>query len=307
MRAPFSSSMPRLAVVAALVASSAGLANALDEESVADNLQPYIGGWVGMYQVNTDDLELLVADNRGNGSSPRIDHFSALVPAGGISLGVAHGRLHLGANVGYQLRNGGDISTSLQNNPNLLLHPGYRYEVIPLDFNVDVAMLPNEYPVNLLLGGSVGIGFVRIQNPFRVLEQDQFNDSGVFVSTTYEAKDNTFETSNFLMATGFIGARINLARRLNLEGQLGWRVLKTDEITYSEGYSPMRVSNVNVKDGDTTGIALLEPIDMDLSGVYARVDLRWTFASKAEKERSARLEKRRESLARLDSKVALKD
>lgn len=305
MRAPFSSLMPRLAVVAALVASSAGLANALDEESVADHLQPYIGGWVGMYQVNTDDLELMVADNRGNGTSPRIDHFTALVPAGGISLGVAHGRLHLGANLGYQLRNGGTISSATRSTYSL--HPDYYYEVIPLDFSVEVAMLPNEYPVNLLLGGSFGIGFTRIQNPFRVLEQDQFNDSGRYVSTTYESKENVFETNSFLMATGFVGARINLARRLNLEGQVGWRVLKSDEITYSDGFSPMRVSNVNVKDGDSSGIALLEPIDMDLSGAYARVDLRWTFASKADKERTAKLEQRRKVLDRIGTQVALKD
>lgn len=306
MRAPFSSSMPRLAVVAALVASSAGLANALDEESVADNLQPYIGGWVGMYQVNTEDLELFVASNRGTTlTSPRIDHFSALVPAGGISLGVAHGRMHLGANLGYQLRSGGVISAANRNA--FGLYPDFYYEAFPLDFNVEVAMLPNEYPVNLLLGGSLGIGFVRIQNPFRVLSQDQFNDSGRYVSTTFEEKDNSFETSNFLLATGFLGARINLARRLNLEGQVGWRVLKSDEITYSEGYSPLREANVTVKEEDSSAIALLEPIDMDLSGVYARVDLRWTFASKAEKERSARFEKRREVLQRLDAKVALKD
>lgn len=300
MRAPFSSSMPRLAVVAALVASSAGLANALDEESVADNLQPYIGGWVGMYQVNTDDLELMVAKNRGTtATSPRFDHFTAIAPAGGISIGVAHGRLHLGANLGYQLRNGGAISKSLQTT--LGLHPDYRYEVIPLDFNVDLAMLPNEYPVNLLIGGSAGIGFTRIQNPFMELSVIKGKDT-----TTYQ-KDNEFYSNNFLLATGYLGARINLARRLNLEGQVGYRLLSTDAVEFGEDPYPAQLDNYTV---DSTGALKsvgLKPIEVDLSGVYARVDLRWTFASKAEKERSARLEKRRESLARLDSKFALKD
>jgi hypothetical protein len=299
MRAPFSSSMPRLAVVAALVASSAGLANALDEESVADNLQPYIGGWVGMYQVNTDDLELMVAKNRGNGVSPRVADFTGIVPVGGISMGVAHGRLHLGANLGYQLRNGGDLSKSLQTS--LALHPGFRYEVIPLDVNVDLAMLPNEYPVNLLVGGSAGIGFTRIQNPFKELSVIKGTDT-----TTYQ-KDNEFYTNNFVLATGYIGARINLARRLNLEGQVGYRLLSTDAVEFGEDPYPAQLDNYTVdSSGNIKGIGL-KPIEVDLSGLYARVDLRWTFASKAEKERSARLEKRRESLARLDSRFALKD
>jgi len=305
MRAPLSTSLPRLAVVASLVAACAGIASAYDEEAVADNIQPYIGGWVGMYQVNTDDLANFA---RSGGSGPKLDLFWPAAPNGGVSLGVAYGRLHMGANIGYQMRNGGVISNASRSSNEISstgLYPNFNYEVIPLDFNIDLAMLPNEYPVNLLAGGSFGVGFVRIQNPFRTLSRDQFNDSGKYVSTTYEAKENVFESSNFLLATAFVGARINLARRLNLEGQLGWRVLKTDEITYSEGYDPMRLASYTQKAVDSLSFGTLEPIPVDLSGAYVRLDLRWTFASKADKERTAALDRRRKVLDRVGAQVAV--
>lgn len=306
MRAPFSSSMPRLAVVAALVASSAGLANALDEESVADNLQPYIGGWVGMYQIQTNDLEYAVA--RGMGSTtPRMELFSALLPNGGISLGVAHGRLHLGVNLGYQLRDGDDIPASIKNQVvsrttgETMLHPSFRYEAFPVDINFDLAMLPNEYPVNFLVGASGGISFVSLQNPMRAVTV-YYPDGRVVL----DPRENVWNNYNFMLATGYLGARINLARRLNLEGQVGYRIMKTDGL---EGGADAGWDMVDSYDIDSAGnmSANLTPLPVDLSGAYARVDLRWTFASKAEKERSARFEKRREVLQRLDAKLALKD
>lgn len=301
MRAPLSTSLPRLAVVASLVAACAGIASAYDEETVADNIQPYIGGWVGMYQVNTDDLAGIV---NGSSQKPDLDLFWPAAPAGGISLGVAYGRIHLGANLGYQMINGGNISAADQ--ARYGLHKKFQYDVVPLDFNLDLAVLPNEYPVNLLLGGSLGIGFVRLQNPFLALGYGTYNDSGRLVTTTVEKKDNTFETNSFLLATGFVGARINLARRLNLEGQVGWRVLKTDGITYDQGLSPRRIADETyVGNSDTLKSYTLEPIPVDLSGAYARVDLRWTFASKADKERTAALDRRRKVLDRLGSQVAV--
>lgn len=306
MRAPFSSSMPRLAVVAALVASSAGLANALDEESVADNLQPYIGGWLGMYQIQTNDLEFAVA--RGLGApGPKMDLFSSVLPNGGISMGVAHGRLHLGVNLGYQLRDGDDIPASIKSqvaseDGTTILHPSFRYEAFPLDINFDLAMLPNEYPVNFLVGASGGISFVSIQNPLR----------GVTVyypdgRREFDPRENSWNSYNFVLATGYVGARINLARRLNLEGQVGYRIMKTDGL---EGGADAGWDMVDTYDVDSAGNLTgrnLTPLPVDLSGAYARVDLRWTFASKAEKERSAKLEKRREVLDRLDAKLALND
>lgn len=305
MRAPFSSSMPRLAVVAALVASSAGLANALDEESVADNLQPYIGGWLGMYQIQTNDLEYAVARGLGE-PGPKMDLFSSMLPNGGISMGVAHGRLHLGVNLGYQLRDGDDIPAKIKNELSVdgvtMLHPSFRYEAFPLDINFDLAMLPNEYPVNFLVGASGGISFVSIQNPLRAVAV-YYPDGRVVV----DPRENTWNTYNFVLATGYLGARINLARRLNLEGQVGYRLMKTDGLEGGadagwDKKDSYTIDSLGNKIGDN-----LTPLPVDLSGAYARVDLRWTFASKAEKERSAKLEKRREVLDRLDAKVALKD
>jgi len=298
MRAPFSTYLPRLAVVASLVASCAGLVSAYDEDNVADNLQPYIGGWLGMYQVETTDLRYLVARSSGSGKTPNLDLFSSVVPAGGVSLGVAYGRLHIGANLGYQLRDGGDISKAKQDSFNL--HPSYQYEVIPLDVNLDLAMLPNEYPINFLIGGSLGIGFTRIQNPFKGLVSQNALDT----TSTLTPKDNIWETNNFLQATGYVGARINLAQRLNLEGQLGYRILRTDAIQSDNGPNPAQPSEFTYNPDLTVKSYKLKSIPIDLSGAYLRVDLRWTFASKADKERAAALDHRRKVLERLDNKFA---
>jgi len=296
MRATPSSILPRLAVLASIVASGAGLASAYDADAIGDNLQPYIGGWVGMYQVNTDDLRYLAATAKGTGSTPDLDYFNPMMPAGGVSMGVAYGRLHLGANLGYQMRDGGKLSAAHQKTG---LYSEYHYDVIPLDVNLDIAVLPNEYPVNLLVGGSVGFGFTRIQNPFLAMGHSEYDDSGNVKTITLRPLTNDDQTNTFGMATGYIGARINLARRLNLEGQVGWRLLRTDALEYDGPTDPAQVASTTY---DTLGRIrnqVLKPIPVDLSGAYARVDLRWTFASKAEKERSAALLRRREALARL--------
>ena len=164
--------------------------------------------------------------------------------------------------------------------------------------SLDLALLPNEYPINMLIGGSVGIGLFRFQNPF--LGEWRLEDT----TEVYYPKENSWETSNFLLATAYVGARINLARRLNLEGQLGYRLLNTDEIT-TDGPDPMMPGDVRQQDSGY--VVTLKPIPVDLSGLYLRVDLRWTFASKADHERDARYEERRKVLERLDARTALKD
>ena len=303
MRASSSLSLPRLATAAALVASCVGVATAYDDETVKDNIQPYIGAWIGMYQVETMDLEYLVARSRG-GDKPHLDIFNPVAPAAGISVGVAYGRMHVGANVGYQLRDGEDFSKAKQ--AEYGVQPSYKYEVIPVDLSLDLAVLPNEYPINLLLGGSIGVAFVGIQNPFLGLNMYK-DSSGVITGYDRYVKDNVWETNNFLLATGYVGARINLARRLNLEGQLGYRVLRTDALQSESGPNPAQIDYTSYDSkGTPTGMSL-KSIPVDLSGVYLRADLRWTFASRAEKEREAMLQERRKVLERLDARVAMKN
>lgn len=304
MRAISTTLLPRLAAAAALVALCAGTASAYDEETVHDNLQPYLGVWLGMYQIETMDLEYAIA--RGLGSDePRIDIFNPLIPAGGVSLGVAYGRIHAGVNVGYQLRDGDDIPKKIRDSIPFL-HKSFRYEVIPVDVNIDLAVLPNEYPINLLLGGSVGIGFVNIQNPVSAVTVYTAQEDGS-TSAVLDFRDNSWNTYNFTLATGYVGARINLARRMNLEGQLGYRILRTDGL---EGGGDAGWDQIDSYNLDSTGAPVsvnLSPLPVDLSGAYLRVDLRWTFASKADKEREARMEERRKVMERLDARYALKD
>jgi len=293
MRALSTISLPRLAAAASLVALCAGTTPAYDEESVQDQLQPYFGVWLGMYQVETMDLEYLVARHKGV-DDPKLDIFNPVLPAGGISLGVAYGRLHVGINGGYQLRDGDEFSKAKQ--AEYGIHESFKYEVYPIDVSLDLALLPNEYPINMLIGGSVGAAIFRFQNPF--LYETRLEEDG----RIYYPKENTWETSNFSLATSYVGARINLARRLNLEGQLGYRFLRTDGIT-TDGPDPMQPKRINVSDT----IATLSPLPVDLSGAYLRADLRWTFASKADRERDARYEERRKVLERLDARTASKD
>lgn len=300
MRASFSTSLPRLAVAASLVALCAATAPAYDEDAVQDNLQPYIGAWLGMYQVETMDLEYAVA--RGNGTkSPHLDLFNPVVPAGGISVGVAYGRIHTGVNLGYQLRDGDNISKADQNTYGL--YSEYKYEAIPLDVSLDLAVLPNEYPVNLLIGGSLGASFVSIKNPVKVVRILGVVDSG----TRIDPRENSWDTYTFLLATGYVGARINLARRLNLEGQIGYRVMRTDGLESGSSAGWDYIDTYDMNDSGRVTDVHLKPLPVDLSGVYLRADLRWTFASKADKEREARLQERRKVLERLDARVALRN
>ncbi|HOX51671.1 MAG TPA: hypothetical protein PKY05_09300, partial [Fibrobacteria bacterium] len=98
---------------------------------------------------------------------------------------------------------------------------------------------------------------------------------------------NDWTYSNALLATGYIGARINLGRRLNLEGQLGWRVLQSDAMELGDGMVTGRLSEIKT-DSAGKSTMFIEPAPLDLSGAYFRVDLRWTFASQVEREADQR-------------------
>lgn len=265
----------RLAAAAAMLAALPTVVGAWDEDRVASQIQPYFGGWAGMYMVDKKDLNHLVDSTPDN-------FFSSIRPAAGVSLGVAYGRLHVGINGGYQLIDGDYNPNTIKYGTRTFISRTfyYRYQVIPLDFNVDVALLRNESPVNLLLGGSIGIGLVGMQLPFSTFAT--WVDSA---HTKYTYHDNDWNYNPFLLATGYVGARINLARRLNLEGQLGYRVLKSSEVQLGHGEELVvtRTQTVIDSSGKLSDQEKAH-IPVSLSNAYIRVDVRWTFASQAEKD-----------------------
>lgn len=271
-----------LAVAGAVLCTLPSSARAWDEDRVQSEIQPYFGAWAGMYMSNNQDMNEMVgvSDN----------FFTNVHPALGGSLGVAYGRLHVGLNGGYQLLDGDRSGIRVRNSDgsdNITPNYYYRYQVIPLDVSVDVALLPNKTPVNLLVGGSLGLGLVGMQLPFYDLPGN--SDSG---HTTYTEFKNDWNWNNFLLATAYVGARINLARRLNLEAQLGWRFLKSDEIDIGHGFQVVRPYQRTVN--DTTGALISSKttnIPIDLSSVYARADIRWTFSSQQEREEAQSAER----------------
>jgi hypothetical protein len=269
--------LPRLAITAAMLAVLPSLVCAWDEDRVQSQIQPYFGVWGGVYMVERQDLRLLV-DSTTN------DFFSAARPAMGLSMGVAYGRLHVGINGGYQLIDGDyNPMTIRHSSPNqaytyISKSFYYRYQVIPIDISIDVALLPNEYPVNLLLGGSVGLGLVGMQMPFKSLIE--YQDTTMTVTEL----DNDWNYNNAMLATGYLGARINLARRLNLEGQIGYRFLKSNEVEMGHGYELVRPLSTTYDDSGSVVEQSKASIPIDLSAPYVRVDIRWTFASESEKD-----------------------
>lgn len=288
--------LPRFAAAAAMLFALPTVVGAWDEDRVQSQIQPYFGVWAGMYMVNREDLGRLAMVNE--------DNFSAILPAAGLSFGVAYSRLHVGINGGYQLIDGDKNMVSQYGAPVYEKSYYYRYQVIPLDASIEVAVLPNEYPVNLLLGGSVGIGLVGMQLPFYQLyrREDTLN-----VTTFYS---NDWSYNNFLLATGYVGARINLARRLNLEGQLGYRVLKGDEVYLGHGAVLVKKYQELENDSGRLVGARSADVPVSLSSFYFRADIRWTFASQAEKDEdrvSARRREMAERLAMLPNRARIVD
>lgn len=261
----------RFAAAAAMLVALPSLVGAWDEDRVQSQIQPYMGAWAGMYMVDREDLSLLI-----NGTSKSF--FSSVLPAAGVSLGVAYGRMHIGINGGYQLLDG---DYNLSKDPSYVKTYYYRYQVIPLDINVDVAMLRNESPVNLLVGGSIGIGLVGMQLPIAI------TSSRVDTARTrYTYHTNDWNYNNFMLATGYVGARINLARRLNLEGQIGYRILQANEIELGNGQQLADDYQVVMVDSSEKVVekTLTSHIPVSLSSFYVRADIRWTFASQLEKD-----------------------
>jgi hypothetical protein len=275
MRIRLISGLPtRLAVAGSVLFALSSPAHAWDQDRVQSQIQPYFGAWLGMYCLSDrTDLYSIAQDN--DHSVLGNDFFSYVRPAGGASLGVAYSRYHVGINAGYQLSDGGTSA----NIGNKLGYSKYEYQVIPVDISLDVALLPNETPINLLIGGSVGLGLVGIRLPYEYLTHLSGTD------TVYTRYYNDWNYTNALMGTAYVGARINLARRLNLEGQLGYRYLKSDEVELGRGSVLGKVDQYTVdSSGALKSYTTNFPQTLDLSGVYLRADIRWTFASDAEVE-----------------------
>jgi hypothetical protein len=273
-----------LAVAGAVLCTLPSSARAWDEDRVQSEIQPYFGAWAGMYMVNHQDLDNLVSNNKQLAD----DFFSGQRPAIGGSLGIAYGRLHVGLNGGYQLIDGDYLPKYISDaDASMSSTYYYRYQVIPLDLSVDVALLPNKTPVNLLVGGSVGIGLVGMQLPIDVLANEV--DS---THTRLSYYHNDWNWNNYLLATIYAGARINLARRLNLEAQIGWRFLKSDEVDLSHGYVLQETSQETIVDstGKTTSRTYAN-IPIDLSAAYIRADIRWTFSSQQERDEATAAER----------------
>jgi hypothetical protein len=275
MRIRLNSGLPtRLALAGSVLFTLSTTAHGWDLDRIQSQIQPYFGGWLGMYGVS-DRTDLYAIAQDDNHSVLGNDFFSYVRPAGGASLGVAYSRYHVGINAGYQLVDGGTSSKV----GNTLGYSKYEYQVFPIDFSLDIALLPNESPINVLVGGSVGLGLVGIRLPYKYLT----NLSGT--DTVYTLYYNDWNYTNALLGTAYVGARINLARRLNLEGQLGYRYLKSDEVELGRGKILGKTDQFTV---DSTGAVKSYttnfPQTLDLSGVYIRADIRWTFASDAEVE-----------------------
>lgn len=277
--------LPRFAAAAAMLAALPSVVGAWDEDRVQSQLQPYFGFWAGAYMVNTDDINNVVDAN--------YDGFRPVVPAAGMSFGVAYSRFHVGVNAGYQLLDGGKLDATRMATGKY--YSDFYYQVIPVDISLEAALLPNEYPVNFLLGGSVGLGIVGTKHP--IAYKDRVENDTVFIRQYYY---NDWEYGGALLGTAYVGARINLARRLNLEAQLGWRALKLDGISLGDGWYDARVRESQATPSKPLPVVRtleLEPID--LSGAYFRADIRWTFASQSEKDEDRVSARRREMAERI--------
>lgn len=302
------------AVLLGLVAS----AHAYDEDHVQAHLQPFFGVYVGGYQNNTEDLSNMLPSKK--------DDFLFLVPAGGLTLGAAYDRFHAGVSIGYQMVNSNDL-TEAERDANASNYPSvvkalcpddttktcyvrgdgsklrafkdFNYDLIPIEAFAEVTMFKNSAYVNFLMGGSVGAAYMTLVNPDPV-HAYQVGDTLKFFKGS--GGRNGGDRQSLFLFTGYVGARINIAERLNLEGTIGWRGLFTDAV-YSadcDCYLTRTDTRDFTVDPETgvqkwNGDAGFGKYRLDLSGAYLRADLRWTFASQAEKDMD-RTSMRRQSL-----------
>jgi len=305
--------------LAAFMAGLAGVPQAYDDEQVQSHLQPFVGAYLGLYKPNKSDLQNMVSGSTS---------FSTVMPGGGLELGVAYDRFHVGFAVGYQPANNGNPSgatpdyypTPTYTTKDQITHQAsdssttvivlksssspysyyskYSYDMLPLEVFVDMTLFKNSSAVNFLIGGSVGISFVSLTLPYPVYSVASGDTTRYFLGTNGTDHESLFNFS------GYVGARINLAHRLNLEGQLGWRYAFTNEIYVSDMDADLRRNNSGLElIGSSGGLSYYESAKsvtstnqrLDLSGPYARIDLRWTFASQSEKDMD-RTSSRREEL-----------
>lgn len=305
------------AVLMGLVAS----VHAYDEDHVQAHLQPFFGLYAGAYQNNTEDVNNILSSKK--------DDFLPVVPAGGLTLGVAYDRFHAGFSLGYQMVNSNDL-TSAERDANAYGYPtvskiftslcsdsakgcyvfdggvtpyrafkDFNYDLIPLEAFAEVTMFKNSAYVNFLMGGSAGAAYMTLVNP-TPLYGYQVQDTVRYIEGT--GGRNGGDRQSLFLFTGYVGARINIADRLNLQGSVGWRGLFTDEV-YSadcDCYLYETAADDYILDqstGEITSRAApnIRKYRLDLSGAYVRADLRWTFASQAEKD-ADRTSMRRQSL-----------
>lgn len=307
----------RWSTLAAALLGVATLGHAYDEDHVQAHLQPFVGGYVGLYQNNLDDLNKIAANK---------DDFLKLVPNAGLSLGVAYDRFHAGFSAGYQFSNSATVTPQTANFPlnytrvrkSTLTHNDadsstyvirvnqsevisyfkeYSYDLVPMEAFAEVTMFKNSSYVNFLMGGAVGMTYATMNLPMSVYTVYSGDTTKFFRGTGTTQHEALFNSSVYL------GARINIAERLNLQGSIGWRFQFTDEIYISEADSYLQSRNQeeahyevgkdygwidNVYEGPVSNRRL------DLSGAFVRADLRWTFASQSEKDEDRATMRRQE-------------
>ena len=302
------------ALVAILVGAAAG-AQAYDDDHVQAHVQPFLGAYMGMYQANTDDLNNLLTNKKND--------FMSFLPNGGITLGAAYDRFHVGFGVGYQMKNSNDLSAADQANNTfsyystvaapqsaskaypacvddttkpcrLLTVTGipalkrFSYDMIPIEMFAEMTVFKNAAAVNFLVGGSVGAGLVTLKQPISAYSIRVGDTIKSYPGTNGE---NGGDKEALFLYSAYAGLRINIAERLNLQGQIGWRGAFTDEIYFSDCNCYEFATNAEneVLDPETGAVKKVSVTNerkyrLDLSGAYLRADLRWTFASQSEKD-----------------------
>lgn len=262
-----------LPLIAAALGVLAVPSQAWDEDEVKEHMKPFLGGYLGVYQIGEEDLDYAVAGP---------NDFNDFMPVGGVSLGIAYKRIHTGLQVGYQLLDASPVQTDRDGDGDADYYPKYKYDATPIEGFAELSVLPGRMPVNLLIGGSFGVALVRIQQPAKgwsVATSD--------TSVEYTFDNNDFDLANFMTGTAYAGARINIYNTLILQGQVGWRMLKSDGVTIEATGDHWGYESGFVVSGSGDSIRTTSTIDsrrFDLSGAFARVDLRWAFSSQFEKD-----------------------